>query len=74
MAPLAGYRRALRFLAPYWPRLATVLLAGIAATGFSLLQPYISKLLVDDAPLKMIKLVRWRPVRGELYSRGQSSA
>jgi ATP-binding cassette subfamily B protein len=29
-----------------------VLLAGIAATGFGLLQPYISKLLIDDALMK----------------------
>jgi ATP-binding cassette subfamily B protein len=48
----AGYRRALRFVVPYWPRLVLVLLSGIAATGFGLLQPYISKLLVDDALLK----------------------
>src|SRR5580692_2581027 len=46
-----GYRRALRFIVPYWPRLVFVLLAGIAATGFGLLQPYISKLLIDDALL-----------------------
>ena len=50
--PLDGYRRALRFIVPYWPRLVLVLLAGIAATGFGLLQPYISKLLIDDALLK----------------------
>jgi ATP-binding cassette, subfamily B, bacterial len=50
--PLEGYRRALRFLVPYWPRLVLVLLAGVAATGFGLLQPYISKLLIDDALLK----------------------
>jgi len=50
--PLEGYRRALRFIVPYWPRLVFVLLAGIAATGFGLLQPYISKLLIDDALLK----------------------
>jgi ATP-binding cassette, subfamily B, bacterial len=49
---LDGYRRALRFVVPYWPRLVFVLLAGIAATGFSLLQPYISKLLIDDALTK----------------------
>jgi ATP-binding cassette, subfamily B, bacterial len=49
---LNGYRRALRFIIPYWPRLVFVLLAGIAATGFGLLQPYISKLLIDDALLK----------------------
>jgi ATP-binding cassette subfamily B protein len=50
--PLNGYRRALRFIVPYWPRLVFVLLAGIAATGFGLLQPYISKLLIDDALAK----------------------
>src|SRR5579862_4046868 len=50
--PLDGYRRALRFILPYWPRLIFVLLAGVAATGFGLLQPYISKLLIDDALLK----------------------
>jgi len=47
--PLGGYARVLRFIAPYWVRLLFVLLAGIAATGFGLLQPYISKLLIDDA-------------------------
>jgi ATP-binding cassette subfamily B protein len=50
--PLAGYRRALGFVVPYWPRLVFVLLSGTAATGFGLLQPYISKLLIDDALLK----------------------
>ncbi len=49
---LKGYSRALRFVIPYWPRLVFVLLAGVAATGFGLLQPYISKLLIDDALLK----------------------
>ncbi|MBV9768701.1 MAG: ABC transporter ATP-binding protein, partial [Bryobacterales bacterium] len=34
------------------PRLIFVLFAGITATGFGLLQPYISKLLIDDALLK----------------------
>ncbi len=50
--PIQGYGRALRFVLPYWPRLLLVLLAGAAATSFSLLQPYISKLLIDDALLK----------------------
>ncbi|HTW64500.1 MAG TPA: ABC transporter ATP-binding protein [Bryobacteraceae bacterium] len=50
--PLDGYRRALRFIVPYWPRLVFVLLVGVAATGTGLLQPYISKLLIDDALLK----------------------
>src|SRR5215471_579846 len=48
----AGYRRALGYLAPYWPRLVMVVITGIAATGFGLVQPYISKLLIDEALLK----------------------
>jgi ATP-binding cassette, subfamily B, bacterial len=56
---LAGYRRALRFIVPYWPRLVFVLLAGIAATGFGLVQPYISKLLIDDALLKRNLRMLW---------------
>ena len=49
---IAGYRRALRFITPYWPRLALILLTGVAATSFGLIQPYISKILIDDALLK----------------------
>ncbi len=52
MLDLGGYKRALRFIAPYWPRLVLILLAGVAATAFGLVQPYISKLLIDDALLK----------------------
>jgi ATP-binding cassette subfamily B protein len=48
----AGYRRAIRFILPYWPRLILILLAGAIATAFGLAQPYISKLLIDDALLK----------------------
>ena len=50
--PLAGYRRALHFVVPYWPRLALILVTGVAATSFGLVQPYITKLLIDDALLK----------------------
>ncbi len=39
----------MRFIVPYWPRLVFVLLAGIAATASGLLQPFLSKLLIDDA-------------------------
>jgi len=45
----AGYRRALRFIVPYWPGLVIVLLTGLASTALGLLQPYFSKLLIDDA-------------------------
>jgi ATP-binding cassette subfamily B protein len=50
--PFAGYRRALAYIVPHWPRLIAILLTGIIATGFGLVQPYISKLLIDDALLK----------------------
>src|SRR5712691_10845241 len=49
---IAGYRRALRFITPYWPRLTLVLLTGVAATSFGLIQPFIFKILIDDALLK----------------------
>src|SRR5207302_10602229 len=47
--PLPGNPRTPLFIAPYWPRLTVILLAGMAATAFGLLQPYISKLLIDEA-------------------------
>ncbi len=50
--PLSGYRRALRFAVPYWPRLVVVLMSGTAATLLGLAQPYISKLLIDEALLR----------------------
>jgi ATP-binding cassette, subfamily B, bacterial len=49
---LAGYRRAARFLLPYRWRLLWILLTGVAATSFGLAQPYISKLLIDEALLR----------------------
>jgi ATP-binding cassette, subfamily B, bacterial len=49
---LAGYRRAARFLVPYRWRLLWILLSGVAATSFGLAQPYISKLLIDEALLR----------------------
>jgi ATP-binding cassette, subfamily B, bacterial len=48
----AGYRRAARYLTPYRGRLVFVLLTGVGATSFGLAQPYISKLLIDDALLR----------------------
>ena len=49
---LAGYRRAGGFLTPYRWRLVVILLTGVAATSFGLVQPYISKLLIDQALLR----------------------
>src|ERR1035438_6569424 len=48
----AGYKRAARFLIPYKARLIVILLTGVAASSFGLAQPYISKLLIDQALLR----------------------
>ena len=44
-------RRALRFVRPYVPALAPVVLASIAGTGLNLVVPYLSKLMIDNAIL-----------------------
>ena len=46
------YRRVKPFLTPYASRLALILGIGVAATALGLTQPYISKLLIDDALLR----------------------
>src|SRR5260370_22905836 len=47
--PFAQSRRALAYVAPYWRGLAFVLVLGLFSTAVGLLQPYISRLLIDDA-------------------------
>jgi ATP-binding cassette subfamily B protein len=49
---LTQYQRALRFVLPYWKRLAGVTLIGLLATAIGLAQPYFSKLLIDSALLR----------------------
>ena len=49
---LKQYQRALRFVLPYWKRLAGVTLIGLLATAIGLAQPYFSKLLIDSALLR----------------------
>jgi len=49
--PFAQYRRALKFVAPYWGGLALVLVLGLFSTVVGLVQPYITRLLLDDALL-----------------------
>jgi ATP-binding cassette, subfamily B, bacterial len=51
-ALFAGYRRAARYLVPYRWRLLWIMLTGVVATSFGLAQPYISKLLIDEALLR----------------------
>jgi ATP-binding cassette subfamily B protein len=49
--PAAGtdLRRAFAYLAPYWRRLALVMGISVVSTGLSLITPYLSKGLVDQA-------------------------
>jgi len=46
------YRRLKVYVCPYAGRLALILLTGLLATGLGLVQPYISKLLIDVALLR----------------------
>jgi ATP-binding cassette, subfamily B, bacterial len=50
--PFAQYRRAFAYVAPYWRGMLVVLLLGLFSTAVGLVQPYISRLLIDDALLK----------------------
>jgi ATP-binding cassette subfamily B protein len=49
---LAQYRRAIAYIAPYWPRLVPVVAISLFSTLLGLAQPYISKLLIDEALLR----------------------
>jgi ATP-binding cassette subfamily B protein len=54
-APVASwgtYRRLIPWLLPYRARLVGVLLISLTATGVGLVQPYLSKLMIDDALLR----------------------
>jgi ATP-binding cassette, subfamily B, bacterial len=50
--PYRQYRRALSYVAPYWRGLFVVMLLGLFSTAVGLVQPYISRLLIDDALLR----------------------
>jgi len=54
------YRRLQPFLMPYALRLGVILGIGVAATALGLVQPYLSKMLIDDAlgPRDMHALIR----------------
>ena len=54
------YRRLKPFLAPYASRLGVILGISVLATALGLTQPYISKLLIDDALLRRdMKAFAW---------------
>jgi ATP-binding cassette, subfamily B, bacterial len=50
--PFAQYRRALAYVVPYWRGLVLVLVLGLFSTAVGLVQPFISRLLIDDALLR----------------------
>ena len=52
MIPVGQYRRALAYIAPYWRKLGLVMAVSLFATAIGLVQPYISKLLIDEALLR----------------------
>lgn len=52
IAPWSTYKRLWPWLRPYAPRLVLVLLGSLMATGLTLAQPWISKLMIDEALLK----------------------
>jgi ATP-binding cassette subfamily B protein len=48
----AAYRRVFAYVVPYWRRLILVLAISLLSTALSLAQPYIAKLLIDEALLR----------------------
>lgn len=57
---LGEYRRALVFVLPYWRRLALVLIISLFSTALGLVQPYIAKLLIDEALLRRnLRALAW---------------
>jgi ATP-binding cassette subfamily B protein len=59
-APLSEYRRAFAYLTPYWQRLALVLFISLFSTLLGLAQPYIAKLLIDEALLRRNLTALWQ--------------
>jgi ATP-binding cassette subfamily B protein len=49
---ISDYRRVLAYVIPYWRRLAVVLILSLFSTLLGLTQPYIAKLLIDEALLR----------------------
>lgn len=58
--PYRQYRRAMVFVAPFWRGLTVVLLLGLFSTVVSLAQPYISRLLIDNALLRRNMTALWQ--------------
>jgi len=50
--PFAQYQRALVYVVPYWRGFVLVVILGLFSTAVGLVNPYISRLLIDDALLR----------------------
>lgn len=59
-ASLNEYRRAFAYLTPYWKRLMLVLFISLVSTLLGLAQPYITKLLIDEALLRRNLNALWQ--------------
>jgi ATP-binding cassette subfamily B protein len=58
--PYRQYLRAFAFVAPYWRGLIAVILLGLFSTVVGLTQPYISRLLIDDALMRRNLHALWQ--------------
>jgi ATP-binding cassette subfamily B protein len=58
--PFAQYRRAMKYVSPYWKGLLAVILLGLFSTAVGLVQPYISRLLIDDALIRKNLHALWQ--------------
>src|SRR5258708_29137192 len=58
--PFRQYRRAMKFVSPYWKGLLAVILLGLFSTCVGLIQPYISRLLIDDALVRHDQHAVWQ--------------
>ena len=58
--PFAQYRRAFKFVSPYWRGLLAVVLLGLFSTAVGLAQPYISRLLIDNALIRRNLTALWQ--------------
>jgi ATP-binding cassette subfamily B protein len=49
LIPIGEYKRALQFLRPHWTRFLPLVALNFVSTAVTLAQPYLTKLLIDDA-------------------------
>lgn len=60
VADWSSYRRLLPYIRPYWRGLMMVLAISVLSTALGLAQPYLSKLMIDQALLRRDMGALWR--------------